>query len=374
MNNVSKRISAVCLPLLALSMFSCAKESASLKDCAISEDPKFGAANLAISIESFNNLGFTLGDSCSVSFSNGYSLKDVPYFNGYYVKNGSPVIVAYPSSSYISITLNNVGIWNTAALADTDTVNITLNEKGKYLATQEALSQTYSLTPSDYSSNEEFANFRALQGGKIKKDCLFRGASPFDNSRNRAPYVDALLSESKIKTIVDLADSESDIEGYLADEEFNSPYAKGLYENGQVVLLSMGSGYSTPAYQKKVAEGARFMIKKEAPYYIHCMEGKDRTGFVCTLLEALCGASYTQMRDDYMLTYKNYYKISPELTPEKYEAIVSLYFDSFMECLLKSEDTGSYKDASYVEAAEKYLEEGGLSKEEISSLKKAISE
>ncbi len=45
-----------------------------------------------------------------------------------------------------------------------------------------------------------------------------------------------------------------------------------------------------------------------------------------------------------------------------------------MECLLKNEDTESYKDASYVEAAEKYLEEGGLNKEEISSLKKAISE
>ncbi len=372
MKNLSLKLCALSLPILTLSLFSCAKETPSLKDCAVSKDEKFGSATLDISISSFNDLGFALGDSCSVSFSNGYALSDVPYFNGYYVKNGQPVIVAYPASEYVSITLNNVGIWDTANLSSGDSVSVTLAEKGKYLATQEALGQSYSLLREEYSSDEEFANFRALKGGKIKEGTLYRGASPFDNSRNRAPYVDALLKKNEISTIIDLADSSSDISSYLADDSYSFPYAKSLYEGGQVALLSMGSGYTTAVYKQKVAEGCRFMIEKEAPYYIHCMEGKDRTGFVSTLLEALSGASYEQMRDDYMLTYKNYYKISLEETPEKYNAVVSLYFDSFMESLIGNSDVEALKKASYVDGAKKYLKEGGLSEEEIASLEKAI--
>ena len=47
------------------------------------------------------------------------------------------------------------------------------------------------------------------------------------------------------------------------------------------------------------------MTGQEGPCYIHCTEGKDRTGFVCLLLEALCGANYGELRDDYMTTYAN---------------------------------------------------------------------
>ncbi len=357
---------------VAFSLLSCAKDNPSLKNCSFTIDEKFLSANLAIPIDDFNDLGFALGDSCSIAFSNGYSLEDVPYYNGYYVKNGEPVIVAYPSSGFISITLNNIGIAEAGNLSEKDTVSVSLKEKGKYLVTQEALGQSYSLLREDYSSDEEFANFRALTGGKIKEGALYRGASPFDNSRSRASTVDALLKRESVSTIVDLADSSSDMESYLSNPSFSSPYAKSLYESNDVILLSMGSGYATDAYKKKVADGCRFMIGKEAPYYIHCMEGKDRTGFVCTLLEALSGASYQEMRFDYMLTYQNYYKITSEKTPEKYNAVVSLYFDSFMECL--TDAVADKKKTSYVDEAAKYLKEGGLSEEEINELRAKIAD
>ena len=101
---------------------------AKLEAASISEDSKFKSANVGVSIADFQKLGFALGDSCDVAFSNGYELKDVPYYNGYYVKNGDPVIVAYPSSPCISITLNNVGIWETARLSEEYNVTITLKE------------------------------------------------------------------------------------------------------------------------------------------------------------------------------------------------------------------------------------------------------
>lgn len=374
MKNASNKLYALCLPFIVLSLYSCATSKPTLKDCTISKNAKFGSADLAISIDDFNDLGFKLGDSCSVSFSNGYTLEDVPYYDGYYIKNGEPVIMAYPSSGYISITLNNIGIWESAALSETDTVSVTLLEEGKYLVTEEALSQSYSLLREEYSSDEEFANFRSLKGGNLKENLIYRGASPFDNSRKRAPYVDTLLKDNHISTIIDLADSSSDMASYLEDSSFASPYAKSLYEEGNVVLLSMGSGYTSQVYKEKVAEGCRFMLTKEAPYYVHCMEGKDRTGFVSTLLEALSGSSYEEMKIDYMLTYKNYYKITLEETPDKYNAIVSLYFDSFMECLLGNNEVETLKKASYVDAAKNYLIEGGLNEEEITNLIAKITE
>lgn len=80
------------IPILVLS--SCSSE-VTLVDAPIYKDEKFNAAIVDISIEDFNNLGFTYGDSVSVYFSSHFSLKDVPYYNGYYVKNGYPIVAGY---------------------------------------------------------------------------------------------------------------------------------------------------------------------------------------------------------------------------------------------------------------------------------------
>ena len=346
----------------------------SLVDAKISKDAKFGAANIDVSIDEFNELGFSLGDSCDISFSNGYKLTDVPYFNGYYVKNASPVIVAYPSNEYVLITLNNNGIWDDANLDENCTVTVVLNAKGKYAATQEALGQNYSLDRSKYESDEEFANFRAIGGGRLKENFIYRGASPLDNSRKRASYTDKLLSESAIAYIVDLADSESDVEKYLSEQDFASAYTKNLYDNGEIVLLSMSSSYASIAYKQSVVKGFESMLDASGPYYVHCMEGKDRTGFVCALIEALAGASYDEMRVDYMTTYKNYYKITESDSPEKYDAIVKLYFDSFMECIGGATDENSLKTADYATGAKNYLKSGGMSDENIEKFLNLITE
>ena len=349
------------------------QEAPALKEASISEDLKFGSANISCSQGEFEALGFALGDSVDVSFSNGRSYQDVPYYNGYYVRNSSPVLVAYPSSENILFTLNNEGIWDKASLSEDCKITVTLSEKGKYLATQEALSQSYSLDRSKYSSDEEFSNFRALKGGSLKESFIYRGASPFDNSRNRAEITDSLLKKNGIKAIVDLADGEGDMNAYKADATYSFPYSESLYDSGSVILLGMGSGYTSEPYAQSVAQGVRHMLSSSSPYYIHCMEGKDRTGFVCTLIEALAGSTYAEMKTDYMKTYENYYKVTEVKEAEKYNAIVSLYFDSFCEFLHGESDVSKLKKASYVEDAKTYLRNGGLSEEEISSFATLIT-
>lgn len=346
--------------------------NAEIKEASITENTKFKSAILSVTIEDFNKK-FSLGDSCNVKFSNGYTLYDIPYFDGYYVKNQAPVIVAYPSDTYVLITLNNYGIWDAANLNEDVTVTITLNEKSKYIATEEALGQSYSLYIDDYDSNEEFSNFRSLKGGTLKDNLVYRGASPVDNSRNRAGITDELLKANSINTVIDLADDESNINSYFSDSTFSSDYTKDIYEKGNMVLLSMGSSYESEIYKTSVVKGLRFMIQKTSPYYIHCMEGKDRTGFVCFLIEALMGATYNEMKDDYMLTYKNYYKISEELTKSKYDAVVDLYFNSFAASLYGVEDLETLINASYQESAKQYLKEGGMKNSEIEQLISLLS-
>jgi len=339
----------------------------------VTEDTKYGSAIINITAEEFENGGFTLGDSCNFKFSSGYEKNDVPFFNGFYVKNGYPVIVAYPGYNDVRITLNNEGIWSQAELSEGDTVTITLNEKGKYSPIQGSLGQVYSFDRGDYSSDIEFCNFRALTGGNLKDNFLYRGASPVDNSRGRAAYTDGLLKEYGIKFIVDLADSDEDMTEYTSSEEFKSEYALSLYKNGNAALLDMSSSYQSDEYKASVAKGLKQMMESEGPAYIHCMEGKDRTGFVCMLIEALAGASYDEMRADYMITYSNYYGVNADETPEKFNGIAELYFDAFMEYLYGSSDIETLMNADYTQAASDYLISGGMTEAEVQQLIAYIS-
>lgn len=333
----------------------------------VTEDTKFHSAVFTISPEEFEAKGFNLGDSCDITFENGFTLEDVPFYNGYYVKNGMPVIVAYPGFGTVAVTLNNVGIWSAAGLSEGDTATVTLHESGKYYAIQDSLGQIYSFDREKYTSDAEFCNFRALTGGNLKSDFFYRGASPVDNSRGRAPYTDTLIQAAGIRYIVDLADSEDNMTGYMAAEGFNSPYAEELYKAGRISLLNMGSAYMSDDYQTKLVSGLRAMMDSDGPVYIHCMEGKDRTGFVCMLLEALAGAGYDEMQADYMMTYANYYGVTEDGTPEKYTAIKELYFDSFIEDLL-GENVEELVQDDYTGYAAAYLRNGGMTDEEITNL------
>ena len=381
--NTFRIISALLISALIMGMTSCGIMDTDSSDrnvetltATISKDPKFDSAVLSLTEKDFSEAGFALGDSFYVEFSNGYTITDVPYYNGYYVKTGDPVIVAYPKNEYVLIAANNRDFWTPAALEDGDTVEITLTATGKYRATYEALGQSYSMDRKDYESDEAFANFRAMSGGNLKENFLYRGASPVDNSRNRAAVADALVAQAGITCIIDLADSKADMEEYIGSEGFSSEYTKSLYEKGRITLLAMGANYDSDEYKESVAEGMRHLLKYGGPAYIHCMEGKDRTGFVCLLIEALMGADYDEMCADYMTTYENYYGITKAETPERYEAVVSLYFDSFMEYLAVTEDTADtakLKSADYEKGAKSYLTACGMTDEEIARLVELLS-
>ena len=160
----------------------------------VTEYTPYGAVEMSIPFEDFNASGFDLGDSCEVRFSNGYTLEDVPYYNGYNARSGDPVICAYPGYKKPVIAFcQGTELWKDAGLKEGDSVTVTLKEKGRYRETQDILNIVYSNERSEYESDEDFANFRALSGGDLKEGMFYRGASPVDNSMSRAEITDNLL-------------------------------------------------------------------------------------------------------------------------------------------------------------------------------------
>lgn len=236
------------------------------------------------------------------------------------------------------------------------------------------LDMDYSTNRDDFSSDEIFANFRVMEGGKIKKDMFYRAASPVNNRYQRANYVDTLLEEHNINFILDLADNQKELEEYQKEDDFHSPYYLSLYDKGNVALINLHGNYRKKEYAKKLVKGLRKMLEKEGPYFIHCTEGKDRTGFVSILIESIAGFDYDELEKDYMTTYENYFGVTKDSDPAAYEDVMEHRFRRMLRYLIddKTADEALLKKADLAAAVKNYLLDGGLTEEEFAKLKEII--
>ena len=328
-------------------------------------ETEFGGIYLTLSIEDFLEKGFRYGDTVDVVFSNGYALTALPFYNGYYTRTGDPLLVAYPGYPYIKACVNSGGdLWFEAGADEDCMASVALRERGACLAVQDARSITYSDERDDYDSDAEFANFREIPSLKG----VFRGASPCDNQHGRAGTADSLLRRYGIAAVIDLADTEEKIEGYLSRPDFASDHFLSLYRGGKVVPLAMNMNYASEDFRDKAVRGLRAMIGLPGPYYVHCTEGKDRTGFFCMLLEAVSGASYEEIVSDYMATYDNYYGIAEG--SERWDVITEDVLEPMMRQLVKE---GDLQSADFGKAAEEWLASAGMTQAEIDALRERIS-
>jgi len=357
---------------------ACASKQDSIKtgEVGVIHEPEFGGVYIEITIDDFNNeYGFEFGDSVNVYFSNGYSQLDIPYYNGYYVKPGEKLLIGYPGYDYIKYACNfGDDMFIVAELSEDDTAYIELNERGKYLGIQDARNITYLDDRELYPSDEIFANFRSCNVGNLKSDFLYRSASPCDNQHNRAHYVDSLMREAGVNYILDLADNESKVQGYMASDDFSSDYYAELYERGDVGLLSLSANYSSPDFMDKLVNGIIEMIDHDGPYLVHCTEGKDRTGFVIILFEMLAGATYDEMLEDYMMTYFNYYGIAEFNEPEKYRLIKENLFDDMIRMIMGVDEDFDITNVDFVPYAEAFLlDDVTISQEQVNTLKDKLT-
>ena len=372
-----KKFTFIFVPLLVVSTITACNNKKQnnnvpeLKNYAIYHDDEFGGAYIKIGAEDFNALGFKYGDSIDISFTtNNASWTDVGYYNGYYVPAGQELLVAYPGYEHIKFCINyGDDIYADNNFDENTKVTITLNQVQKYKGIQDTLSISYSDDINEYTTPEEFANFREMRVGNIKQNTLYRGASPVDNSRNRAATVDSLLQSNGINFNIDLADKNTDGTKYQVHDYFQS-----LVDANKVVFLGMAAAYKKDDFSAKMKTLFEAILANDGPYYIHCLEGKDRTGYVCMVIEALCGATYEELVEDYFITYKNYYGIEKDTS--KYNAIKDLHIDEMIRYVFSFEETANVHllgFAPYHTKATNYLLSIGLTQEQIDAVQEKLS-
>lgn len=337
----------------------------------VAEVQKYGNLTMDIKPKALYDAGLALGDMLTVTL-NGTVFK-IPFCTSYSDVDTGSLVVRDDQKNNVLVVAINMGNFSTKYNAKVgDTLTFALAEKAGYLSEYMIRQLKRTNNRSDYATDSIFANFRSVAVTGIKPGLLYRSSNPINNEIGRAAYSDALAQAVGIKTVLNLSDSEADIQKYLATPGFKSNYYKSLYEAGKVKPLNMGVDITAPEFGAKFAEGIRFLNMNEGPYLLHCTEGKDRAGFVSAVLEALMGASLKEIVADYMMSYENYYGVKKGT--DQYNAIAASNIITSLTTVMMELPKGT--DISFAplsKYAEWYLLRIGLSSDEIAMVKSKLS-
>ena len=359
-----------CVGLLLATAASCSDSSEPADEAAIEgrivEYNEFGAAMLDFTAAEMAKAGFALGDVVTLTVKGREIV--MPYYDGYYALTGEYLCVAYPTYPSVCFTANNTGLPEELQGLEGETVTIRLKEKGGKADVQEAMSMSYTNQRTDYPSDEAFANARAVKAGRIVEGRLHRTSSPFSNEINRAAFVSAYLEAKGVSSVLNLADTEEKMATYDMPA-----YSASLWQSGHVILCPLKADPTADDYNRRLIEALQIMPSHPAPYVVHCMEGKDRTGYVCALLEGLCGATYKEMADDYLTTYENYYDVSPTDDADVCEALLRLRLNPCLMHYAGVDDEAQLPGTDFAKAFADYLLAHGMSQEQIDALVEALT-
>lgn len=176
-------------------------------------------------------------------------------------------------------------------------------------------------------------NFRDISqfNPRIKPGLIYRSATLTLIQNER--FFENLLSEKNIKTVIDLR-SESEIHGRRYSDKSLEQFA---WTHIPIDHLALSSGFrKNKNHDATTQEIYRFfaldstdsvktafeaILKAVDPIVIHCHSGKDRTGFLVTLLHLLSGADLKAIYDDYLAsemdTKKEYLDLILDLIEKK---------------------------------------------------------
>jgi len=327
---------------------------------------KYGNAILDLITQTLLDSGFEFGDVISIEVP-GATL-EAPFVTAYSEVEVGRALVRGPggeAAANVILAINMGSFAQTYGVEEGTLVVLSLAEKAGSLGI--ILPERVSSADTD----EEFANFREVTAGSMGRGTFYRSSSPVNNELGRAACAGLLVEAAGIKTVINLADSREELESYFTQPDFASQYYRELYEQGQVIALGMGVNYRALEFQAKLKEGLEFLLANEGPFLIHCNEGKDRAGFAAALLEALVGATVQEIKEDYMLSYVNYYAI--EYGSELYEKIAESNILATLGDLAGLPQGASLEEVDLRGAAEGYLASIGLSAEQIELLKAKLT-
>ena len=400
------RIKKILLVLLSIALVSCTGKNATntkatvasnnseqklvavnesairLDGVGIRDIEKYGNIVLSISATDFFNAGFNLEDIVTVSF---FDKKiDAPVCANYFDVDNGEYILRIEQNTETNVddikiaismgdfaTTNGIAVkestddakgyrWNYINDADKNCIfSFELKEKGGYHAGYLIHNLKISDNREDYKnlSDEQYANFRMINTSGIAQNKIYRSSSPVNPSIKRDTYAMAATEKYMIKTIVNLADTEQEMRN-------RENYSTSYYSKQNVIALGLNVDFFSDTFKNGLKEAIHFMAVNDAPYLVHCNEGKDRAGYLSALIECLMGASLDEVTNDYMTTYYNYFNVLPNT--EQYEIIKN---NNIIKSLSKSFNTEDLINADLSKLCETYLLSIGVTEEDIELLK-----
>ncbi len=221
-------------------------------------------------------------------------------------------------NSEIMFGVFNYQLQKMMTIKEGDVVTISKIGRNPYADKIPNYSKKYSSDPDDFPSMEVFSNFRMVDEGEVTPGLLYRSASPW-TSGNRAPYADEFYRENGVDCLICMDASYETIAKYV--DEHPDYYASELFKQGKVICGEYETLiHSFPEQTKKFMDT---FLESEGSIGIFCKLGRDRTGLYCAILEGLAGASYQEIRDDYMESICNYFGIVKD--SEEYKVILDMY-------------------------------------------------
>ena len=148
---------------------------------------------------------------------------------------------------------------------------------------------------------------------------------------------------------------------------------KAGFTLGDVILCPLKADPTVDAFNTPLIEALVEMSSRPGPYVVHYTEGKDRTGYVCALLEGLCGATYQEMVNDYLKTYENYYFVTPDKDPSVCRTLLDLRLDPCLMYYAGINDENLLREVDYAQAFSAFLLGHGMTRPQLDALIQALT-
>lgn len=341
-------------------------------DLSLYEGIPFGNIMFRSDYSELIQTGFRPGDSVSVQFSNGAVLEDIPFLSSCILPEGTVCVNAHEGFDWVRVEKRFGRIWETCGLTGNETGKIVLNEPQKYALLFQAFNTEFSLNRDDYPKDEFYANYRELSGGNIRKGSFYRSAASFDplndtaEFRERQKCLDRLMERDGIQFVISMTADSRQMKELFDSGACDDSYIGKLYREGKVFSELFPSDFSGTEFRKQLASALRSILSSKGPYLIQCRAGLDRTGFVCSLLGALAGAEADEIREEYMRSYEYLFGLDKEKDRGKYSILQKDQAERILDIIAQNEPENAKALSA---AAEKYLEQCGITEKEMNRLK-----
>ena len=205
------------------------------------------------------------------------------------------------------------------------------------------------------SNTRDIGGVYTADGNKLKQGMIYRGGKLNDITELGKRQ---FLIDLGIKTDLDLRSGGEGGAGVKSpvSDELNYYQISGRYYIG-------GSGINTEEGKAIMAEEIKLFTNPDNyPFYIHCSLGRDRTGTIVFILEALCGVEKYDLIREYELSIFSVSGTLDGANPASAMVDTYNYIDS------------NFSGASFAEKTENYLLSIGITAEEIATIRSIMIE